>query len=178
VLKRHRGHVDQQPGVSPTQLHLGGIEPAEQEIPENLVDGKRAPPPRIFAGVLRRADRASGALLSTRRGYQTYVLEQVSEGRKSDMVRRLGGHVFRRGTSFHRGDLGEAAAEADIVIECTGYVQMLPQAGPQHVRYRITCLTDCQGLAPRPPSTRAAQPQHGPAELRHFRLGQRQPVPL
>jgi hypothetical protein len=26
----------------PTQLHLGGIEQAEQEIPENLVDGKRA----------------------------------------------------------------------------------------------------------------------------------------
>ena len=59
------------------------------------------------------------------------------------MVRRLGA------TYFHSGDLGEAAAEAeaeaeaeaDIIIECTGYVQMLLEAGPQHVRYRIICLT-------------------------------------
>ncbi len=51
------------------------------------------------------------------------------------MVRRLGA------TYFHRGNLGEAAAEADIVIECTGHVQMLLEAGPQHVRHRITCLT-------------------------------------
>ena len=51
------------------------------------------------------------------------------------MVRRLGA------TYFHSGDLGEAAAEADIVIECTGYVQMLLQASPQHVRHRIMCLT-------------------------------------
>lgn len=51
------------------------------------------------------------------------------------MVRRLGA------TYVHRGDLVEAAAEADIVIECTGFVQMLMEAGPQHVRHRIFCLT-------------------------------------
>ena len=50
-------------------------------------------------------------------------------------VRRLGAAYF------HSADLGEAAAEADVVIECTGYVQMLLEAGPQHVRHRITCLT-------------------------------------
>ena len=54
---------------------------------------------------------------------------------REEQVRRLGA------TYFHSGDLSEAAAEADIVIECTGYVQMLLQAGPQHVRHRITCLT-------------------------------------
>ena len=75
------------------------------------------------------------ALLATQRGYQTYVLDLVTEGRKPEMVRRLGA------TYFHSGDLGEAAAEADIVIECTGYVQMLLEAGPQHVRHRIICLT-------------------------------------
>ncbi len=75
------------------------------------------------------------ALLATQRGYQTYVLDRVTEGRKPEMVRRLGA------TYFHSGDLGEAAAEADIVIECTGYVQMLLEAGPQHVRHRIICLT-------------------------------------
>jgi threonine dehydrogenase-like Zn-dependent dehydrogenase len=75
------------------------------------------------------------ALLSTQRGYDTYVLDLVTEGRKPEMVRRLGA------TYFHSGDLGEAAAEADIVIECTGFLQMLLEAGPQHVRYRIICLT-------------------------------------
>ena len=75
------------------------------------------------------------AALSTQRGYETYVLDLVTEGLKPQMVRRLGA------TYFHRGDIGEAAAEADVVIECTGYVQMLLEAGPQHVRHRITCLT-------------------------------------
>ena len=75
------------------------------------------------------------ALLATQRGYQTYVLDRVTEGRKPDMVRRLGA------TYVHSGDLGEAAAEADIIIECTGYVQMLLEAGPRNVRHRITCLT-------------------------------------
>ena len=75
------------------------------------------------------------AVLSMQRGYETYVLDLVTEGPKPQMVRRLGA------TYFHRGDIGEAAAEADVVIECTGYVQMLLEAGPQHARHRITCLT-------------------------------------
>ena len=75
------------------------------------------------------------ALLSVQRGYQTYVLDLVTEGRKPEMVRRLGA------TYFHQGSIGEAAAEADIVLECTGHIQMLLEAGPQHARYRITCLT-------------------------------------
>jgi len=57
------------------------------------------------------------------------------EDRKPEMVRRLGATYFRR------GNLGQAAAEADIVIECTGFVQMLLDVGPQHVRHRIICLT-------------------------------------
>ncbi len=75
------------------------------------------------------------ALLATQRGYQTYVVDLVTEGPKPAMVRRLGA------TYFQRGDLVAAAAEADIVIECTGFLQMLIEAGPQHVRYRIICLT-------------------------------------
>jgi threonine dehydrogenase-like Zn-dependent dehydrogenase len=79
------------------------------------------------------------ALLATQRGYRTYVLDRVTEGRKPEMVRRLGA------TYFHSGDLGEAAADADIVIECTGHVQMLLEASPRNLRYRITCLT---GVSP------------------------------
>jgi glucose 1-dehydrogenase len=75
------------------------------------------------------------ALLSVQRGYQTYVLDRVTEGRKPEMVRRLGA------TYVQSGDLTEAAAEADVVIECTGFVQLLLEARPQQARYRIICLT-------------------------------------
>jgi hypothetical protein len=54
VLVHHRSHVDQQPGISPAQLHLGGVEQAEQELAENLIDRKRPQPPRILASVLGR----------------------------------------------------------------------------------------------------------------------------
>ena len=75
------------------------------------------------------------ALLSVQRSYRTYVLDLVTEGRKPEMVRRLGA------TYVHRGDIGEAAAEADVVIECTGHVEMLLEAGLRTPRHRITCLT-------------------------------------
>jgi threonine dehydrogenase-like Zn-dependent dehydrogenase len=75
------------------------------------------------------------ALLSVQRGYDTYVIDLVAEGPKPDMVRRLGASYF------HVGDVVEAAAEADIIIECTGFVQTLLGTGPQHTRQRIICLT-------------------------------------
>ena len=75
------------------------------------------------------------ALLSVQRGYQTYVLDLVTEGPKPQMVASLGA------TYYHRGHIGEAAAEADIVLECTGHIQMLLEAGPPRPRYRVTCLT-------------------------------------
>ena len=75
------------------------------------------------------------ALLSVQRGYDTHVVDLVTEGRKPEMVRRLGASYF------HSGDLAEAAGEADILIECTGFVQMMLEVGPQHVRHRVMCLT-------------------------------------
>ncbi len=75
------------------------------------------------------------ALLSTQRGYDTYVVDLVTEGRKPDMVRRLGA------TYLHIDDIEKAAAEADIIIECTGHVQMLLETGPKHARQRVICLT-------------------------------------
>jgi threonine dehydrogenase-like Zn-dependent dehydrogenase len=75
------------------------------------------------------------ALLSVQRGYETYVVDLVTEGRKPEMVRRLGASYF------HAGDLAEAAHEADILVECTGFVQNLLEVGPQHVRHRVMCFT-------------------------------------
>jgi hypothetical protein len=53
VLVGHGGHVDQQPGVAPAHLDLGGLKQAEQDIPDYLADRERAYPPYVFAGVLR-----------------------------------------------------------------------------------------------------------------------------
>jgi glucose 1-dehydrogenase len=75
------------------------------------------------------------ALLSVQRGYDTYVVDLVKEGRKPAMVRRLGA-VYA-----HSGELTQAAAEADVILECTGYAQMLLEARGQNVRHRIICLT-------------------------------------
>ena len=80
------------------------------------------------------------ALLSVQRGFDTYVLDQVTEGRKPDMVQRLGA------TYVHSTDISVAAAEADIVIECTGHVQLLLDATPRHARYRILCLTGVSAI--------------------------------
>jgi len=38
----HRSHVDQQPGITPAQLHLRDGEHAEQQVPENLIDRNSA----------------------------------------------------------------------------------------------------------------------------------------
>lgn len=75
------------------------------------------------------------ALLSVQRGYQTFVLDLVTGGRKLEMVGRLGARYV------HRDDLDIAAAEAEIVIECTGHAEMLLDAAQHDVRNRITCLT-------------------------------------
>src|SRR5215472_2491994 len=45
--------VNQQPGVSPPQFDLGGIEQVEHDIRDELLDGKRADLPRAL-GLLRR----------------------------------------------------------------------------------------------------------------------------
>jgi hypothetical protein len=63
VLVRHGGDVDQQSGVSPPQFGLGGGEQAEQRIPDNLGDRKRAQPPHMLAGACESAAHASPAPL-------------------------------------------------------------------------------------------------------------------
>ena len=74
------------------------------------------------------------ALLSTQRGFDTHVFDQASDGRKPDMVAKLG-------ASYHHGKLPEAAADADIIIECTGVARLLFEGGDHHVHNRIVCLT-------------------------------------
>jgi threonine dehydrogenase-like Zn-dependent dehydrogenase len=69
------------------------------------------------------------------RGYQTFVLDLVTEGAKPEMVGRLGASYFPR------GNLDEAASQADVIIECTGFAQMLLEPEQHDIYNRITCLT-------------------------------------
>jgi glucose 1-dehydrogenase len=74
------------------------------------------------------------ALLSAQRGFDTVVFDRATSGRKPDMVTELG-------ATYHHGDVAEIPADADIVIECTGFAQLVLDAGDHDVHNRITCLT-------------------------------------
>jgi threonine dehydrogenase-like Zn-dependent dehydrogenase len=74
-----------------------------------------------------------GALLAVQRGYEVHVLDQVSDGPKPELVRRLGG-------TYHAGD-PTAAGEVDIVVEATGAPPVVAQALRGTTRNGIVCLT-------------------------------------
>ncbi|MGO9502710.1 MAG: glucose 1-dehydrogenase [Streptosporangiaceae bacterium] len=74
------------------------------------------------------------ALLSVQRGYDTHVFDRAGDGPKPRMVAQFG-------ATYHHGDLEELRVSPDIVIECTGFAQLLLGAGDLHPRSRIICLT-------------------------------------
>ena len=77
------------------------------------------------------------ALLAVERGYEVHVLDQVTEGPKPELVRRLG-------ATYHAGD-ASAAGQVDIVVEATGVGEVLAQALRGTGRNGIVCLT---GVSP------------------------------
>jgi threonine dehydrogenase-like Zn-dependent dehydrogenase len=74
------------------------------------------------------------ALLSVQRGLETHVLDRVTEGLKPQLVADLG-------ATYHRGSVEEAAAGADVVIECTGVAQLVLDAMAHDAPDGIVCLT-------------------------------------
>src|SRR3954469_16050268 len=58
------------------------------------------------------------ALMGRQRGLEVHVLDRVTEGPKPQLVADLGAH-------YHTGDVKPLAAEADVVIECTGVGQLV-----------------------------------------------------
>jgi threonine dehydrogenase-like Zn-dependent dehydrogenase len=72
------------------------------------------------------------ALLSVQRGLETHVYDRTTEGHKPEMVAGLGAH-------YHFEQLPQVLSESDIVIECTGAVQLLLDTD-DHTANRITCL--------------------------------------
>jgi threonine dehydrogenase-like Zn-dependent dehydrogenase len=74
------------------------------------------------------------ALLSVQRGLETHVLDRVTEGLKPQLVADLG-------ATYHHGSVGEAAVEADVIIECTGVAQLVLDAMCHNAPDGIVCLT-------------------------------------
>ena len=74
------------------------------------------------------------ALLSTQRGFETWVFDRAVDGPKPDAVAQLG-------AQYLSGSLADVATGADVLIECTGHPQLLLEASDQAVQNRITCLT-------------------------------------
>jgi threonine dehydrogenase-like Zn-dependent dehydrogenase len=74
------------------------------------------------------------ALLSVHLGLETHVLDQVTEGLKPELVAAIGG-------TYHAGTVEEAAAGADIIVECTGVAQLALQAMCHNAPDGIVCLT-------------------------------------
>jgi threonine dehydrogenase-like Zn-dependent dehydrogenase len=75
-----------------------------------------------------------GALLATQRGYETHVLDLVTEGPKPELVERLGAR-------YHSDPLPETGLEPDIVIEATGVPEVILAAMGCNRHNGVVCLT-------------------------------------
>jgi threonine dehydrogenase-like Zn-dependent dehydrogenase len=79
------------------------------------------------------------ALMGTQMGYDVHVVDQVTTGRKPDLVRRLG-------ATYHTGSPNDAVAGgADVVIECTGVPSVVLAAMRSSSIGGVVCLT---GISP------------------------------
>jgi threonine dehydrogenase-like Zn-dependent dehydrogenase len=74
------------------------------------------------------------ALMARQRGLEVHVLDRVTEGPKPELVKDLGAH-------YHVGSVGDLAAAADVVIECTGVGQLVIEIVERTPPGCITCLT-------------------------------------
>ena len=74
------------------------------------------------------------ALLGTQRGLDVHVLDQVTDGPKPELVRRLG-------ATYSATPVDELDLEADVVIECTGAAAVIAGVLGGTARNAVVCLT-------------------------------------
>jgi glucose 1-dehydrogenase len=83
------------------------------------------------------------AMIGVQIGFDTHVLDRVTDGIKPRLVRGLG-------ATYHAGEVSETGVRADIVIECTGVGKLVLDAIAAAAPGGVVCLTgvgvDQQGV--------------------------------
>lgn len=74
------------------------------------------------------------ALLGVQRGLEVHVIDQMTEGKKPDLVRSLGAR-------YHTGPIADACDSPDVVIECTGVSALVLDAMEHVGPGGVVCLT-------------------------------------
>jgi threonine dehydrogenase-like Zn-dependent dehydrogenase len=74
------------------------------------------------------------SLVGVQRGLEVHVIDQMSEGRKPDLVRALG-------ATYHTGAIADACPAPDVVIECTGVSALVLDAIEHVGPGGVVCLT-------------------------------------
>ena len=74
------------------------------------------------------------ALMGVQRGLDVHVIDQMSQGKKPDLVRRLG-------ATYHTGAIEDAVADPDVIIECTGVSSLVLDAMEHVGPNGVVCLT-------------------------------------
>jgi threonine dehydrogenase-like Zn-dependent dehydrogenase len=94
-----------------------------------------------------RGRSASGGPHGPSAGLEVDVLDRIEDGPKPGLVADLGAR-------YHVGSVQDLAAEADIVIECTGVGQLVFDILPVTPPGAITCLTGIStGVGPSRPTS-------------------------
>jgi threonine dehydrogenase-like Zn-dependent dehydrogenase len=73
------------------------------------------------------------ALLAPQRGYDTHVLDRVTDGPKPGLVADLG-------ATYHHGPLNDACDPADVIVECTGVGTLVLDAIAHTAPAGIVCF--------------------------------------
>ncbi len=74
------------------------------------------------------------AMIGVQRGLEVHVIDQMTDGPKPDLVRRLGAH-------YHTGPVAEACDKPDAIIECTGVSSLVLDAIEHVGPGGVVCLT-------------------------------------
>lgn len=74
------------------------------------------------------------ALIGVQRGLEVHVIDQMSTGKKPDLVRALGAH-------YHTGAIEDALKAPDVVVECTGVSSLVLDAMEHVGPGGVVCLT-------------------------------------
>ena len=78
------------------------------------------------------------ALIGVQHGAEVHVLDRATEGPKPALVKELG-------ATYHTGAIRDVGMSPDIVVECTGVVDLVRQAAESASPGGIVCLTGVGG---------------------------------